>query len=260
VVTGGTRGIGWAIARTAATDGATVVICARDETAVRESVARLKELGANASGIAADVSREGDLARLLEHVTSTWGRLNVWVNNAGVSAGRKKFESLAAAEIDRLISINFAGTMKAARLVIPYFIRQGGGILLNISGKGGDGRAAPFNTTYAATKAAVVSFTRSLAEEYRRYPVSIHTISPGMVATEFYKDVMTGPEMASQARKLAYIMRVVGVPPEEVGRLVVQVATQLPGKVTGKNYSTIRGRRKWLGAARFVWYRFTGKI
>lgn len=197
MVTGGTRGIGWAIAKAAAAEGATVVICARDEAAVRESVSKLKESGTDASGIAADVSRESDLAGLLEHATSTWGRLDIWVNNASTSAGRRPFESLSMAEIAWLIGTNFAGTIMAARLVIPYFIRQGGGILLNLSGKGGDSRPAPFNTTYAATKAAVVGLTRSLAEEYRRYPVSIHSISPGMVATDFYKDVLKRPEMAA---------------------------------------------------------------
>lgn len=260
VVTGGTRGIGRAIAEAAAAEGATVVICARNETAVQERVSTLKELGAAVSGIAADVSRESDLVRLLEHVTSVWGRLDVWVNNAGASAGRKSFESLSMAEIDRLIGVNLAGTLKAARLVLPHFVRQGGGMMLNMSGKGGDGRPAPFNTTYAATKAAVVSLTRSLAEEYRRYPVSIHSISPGMVATDFYKDVVTRPEMAAQARKLAYVMRVVGVPPEAVGKLVAEVAAQRPGKVTGKNYGVIRGRRRWLAAVRYAWYRLTGKI
>jgi len=260
VVTGGTRGIGWAIAQAAASEGATVVICSRDETAVREKVSTLKETGGQASGIAADISRENDLEKLIEHTISAWGRLDIWVNNAGVSAGRKPFRALSMAEIDRLVGVNLAGTLKAARLVLPYFVKQGGGILLNMSGKGGDGHPAPFNATYAATKAAVVSLTRSLAQEYRRHPVSIHSISPGMVATDFYKDVLTRPEMAVQANKLASVMRVAGVPPEAVGRLVVEVASQRPGQVTGKNYSVIRGRRKWLGVIRLAWYRLNGKI
>ena len=260
VVTGSTRGIGRAIAEAAAAGGARVVVCARREEEVAATVAALKAKGAQASGIAADVSREEDLARLLDHARMAWGRVDVWVNNAGVSAGRRPLERLTAPEIDRLMAINLLGTLKACRLVLPFMAKQGGGIVLNMSGKGGDGRPAAYNTLYAASKAGVVSLTRSLAEEYRQKPLSIHVISPGMVRTAFYEETLRRPEMAAQAKSLRYVLNAVGVPAEEVGRLVAEVASQTPGRATGRQYAALRGWRKARSTVLLSWYRVTNKL
>ena len=260
VVTGSTRGIGRAIAEACAQEGASVVICSRQGSAVKETCETLRRQGLNVSGVTVDVSVQGDLERLLQHAIETWGKVDVWINNAGLSAGLRPLEELDHEEIARIVEVNLTGTLKACRIIIPYFVQRGGGVLLNLSGRGGRGEAAPFLATYAATKAAVSSLTKSLAQENKAHPISIHSVIPGMVATDFYKDVKTSPKLAADAQSVPYALEAFGVPLEVVGRSFAQLAAQEPGKVTGKTYALLSGRRLMRGIGLMMWYRVTGKV
>ena len=132
--------------------------------------------------------------------------------------------------------------------------------MINISGKGGRGDASPFMTTYAATKAAVTSLTKSLAQENKSHPISIHSVVPGMVATDLMVDVKTSPGLAPTTESLPYVLKAFGVPLDVVGRFVAEVAAQEPGRMTGKNYSILRGARLLRGIGLMMWYRATGKM
>jgi len=260
VITGSTRGIGRAIAEACARGGAHVVLCSRDQGAVQKAVQELAEEDLEVSGVACDVSVPGDVEKLLQHAVETWGQVDVWVNNAGVSGGYRPLQDLSSSEIAQIVDVNLTGTIRACRAVIPLFRQQGGGVLINISGKGGRGDASPFMAVYAATKAAVTSLTKSLAQENEDYPISIHSLVPGMVATDFFADVETSPRVAETAESLPYVLKAIGVPLDDVGRFVAKVAAQEPGKVTGKQYSVLKGARLVRGIARLAWYRMTGKI
>ena len=260
VVTGSTRGIGRAIAKACAKEGARIVICSRHESAVKETCETFTKQGFNVSGITVDVSNQRDLEKLLQHAIKTWGRVDVWINNAGLSGGFRPLDEMSPEEITNIIDVNLTGMLQACRIIIPYFIQQRGGILINMSGKGGRGEASPFLTTYAATKAAVTNLTKSLAQENKAYPLSIHSVVPGMVATDFYKDMKTSPKLAASAKNLPYVLKAFGVPIDDVGRFFVQIAAQVPGKVTGKNYSLMKGRRLIRAIGLMMWYRATRKI
>ncbi len=151
------------------------------------------------------------------------------------------------------------GLLLACRMIIPYF-RQNKGILINLSGKGGRGDPSPYTTVYAATKAAVSSLTKSLAQENKAYPLSIHAVLPGMVATDLYKDIKTSPDLENDIQNIPLILKAIGVSKEEVGLLFVKIAAQEPGKVTGKIYSLFKGWRLIKGIFLMSWYRLTGKI
>jgi len=260
VITGSTRGIGRAIAEGCAKEGARVVICSRQESAVKQTCETFKRQGFNVSGLAVDVSRQEDLERLLQHAVETWGRVDVWINNAGLSGGYRPLHEMSPEEIANIVDVNLTATLKACRIVIPYFAQQGGGVVINMSGKGGRGDASPFMTTYAATKAAVTSLTRSLAQENKRHPISIHSVVPGMVETDFYQDVRTSPEVEATTQSLPYVLKAFGVPLDVVGPFVAAIAAQEPGKVTGKNYSVLRGWKLIRGIGLLLWYRVTGKL
>jgi NAD(P)-dependent dehydrogenase (short-subunit alcohol dehydrogenase family) len=260
VITGSTRGIGRAIAEACAQEGARVVVCSRQEPAVKKTCETLRQQGFDVSGVTVDVSIPSDLEELLQHAIETWGRVDVWVNNAGLSAGLRPLDELGHEEISRIIDVNLTGTLQACRIILPYFAQHGGGVLINMSGRGGRGEAAPFLTTYAATKAAVTNLTRSLAQENKDHPISIHSVIPGMVATDFYRDIKTSPKLAASAQNVPYALKAFGVPLDIVGRFIVQIAAQEPGKVTGKNYSLLRGWRLIRGIGLMMWYRATGKI
>ena len=261
VITGSTRGIGRAVAEAYAKEGAKVVICSRHESAVKEICKSLVEQGFSVSGVTADVSLQTDLEKLFQHAIESWGKIDVWINNAGLSGGMRVLADIGEEEITSIINVNFTGTLKACRMIIPYFIQQGSGILINVSGRGGHrGEASPFLTTYAATKAAVTSLTKSLAKENKAHTISIHSVIPGMVATDFYNDIKTSPDLAASANSLPYVLRALGVPSNVVGRFFVRIAAQEPGKVTGKVYSVLSGARLIRGITLLMWYRMTGKI
>lgn len=260
VVTGSTRGIGRAIAEACAQKGGRLVICSRDGGAVQKAVRELAQQGFEVSGAICDVSVAGDVEKLLQQAIESWGRVDVWVNNAGASGGYRPLDEMSPEEIAHIVDVNLTGTVRACRAVIPHFIQQGGGVLINISGKGGRGDVSPFMAVYAATKAAVTSLTKSLAQEYKEYPISIHAVVPGMVATDFFTDVKTGPKVADTVESLPYVLKAIGVPVDDVGHFVAKVAAQEPGKVTGKEYSVIKGARLMRGIALLAWFRLTGKI
>lgn len=176
VVTGSTRGIGRAIAEACAIEGAQVVISSRTKEHVESACDSFKQKGLSVSCLQVDVTQESDLKHLMQHAIQTCGKIDVWINNAGLSGGYRYVEDLTPEEIVNIIDVNFKGMLLACRLIIPYFTQNNGGVLLNMSGKGGRLEASPYLTTYAATKAAVTSLTKSLASENKGKPISIHSI------------------------------------------------------------------------------------
>lgn len=261
VVTGSTRGIGRAIAEACAAQGATVVVSSRSAAAVEDAVADIRASGRNASGCVCDVSVPSDLERLLAHVRETHGHVDVWFNNAGISLGYRPLTELTPEELQHIVAVNLLGVEYAARLVLPYFA-ENGGILVNVSGRGGRGDATPYTAPYGATKAAVLQLARSLAAETRRFGrVSVHALLPGMVETDFYGPSMrVSPDLEASARNIPWILRAIGVPRREVGELAARIAAERPGAATGRVYRTVRGVRAMRGVARIIGYRMSGRI
>jgi len=241
VITGATGGVGLATAHAAAREGATLVICGRHADTVAQTVTALRNSGASVSGIRADVSRPEDLAALLEHADTSWGRVDIWINNAGVGTGTCPMTSLSSEDIMRTVATNLIGTAEACRIVIPYLLKQGGGLLFNTAGRGADGKPQGGAAIYSATKAAVLSLTKSLAEENLGQPIGIHAISPGLVMTGLHRsrlDEKANPELAAHTREALARW---GTPPEKVGAYFVEVAVQEPGRLTGHYYRMSAG-------------------
>jgi NAD(P)-dependent dehydrogenase (short-subunit alcohol dehydrogenase family) len=259
VVTGSTRGIGRAIATECASRGAHVVVCSRSEDNVATAVHDLAAEGLRCSGTTADVSSAEDVYHLFEGTLDLYGRIDGWVNNAGISLGYRYFDDIEPDEIRRIVDINVTGTMLACTFLIPYFTEHGG-ILLNMSGRGYRGDATPYTAAYGATKAAITSLTKSLAKENEGSLVSIHALVPGMVDTDFYQDLEVSPRLESTRDNYKYALEAFGVSLEDVGRETADVLSQVPGEATGKIYSLLRGGRTARGIALMSWYRATGKL
>jgi NAD(P)-dependent dehydrogenase (short-subunit alcohol dehydrogenase family) len=242
VITGATSGVGLGTATVAAREGGTVVICGRQAVTVEKTVTLLRETGAKASGIQTDVSDPADLAALLAHADSTWGRVDIWINNAGVGTGTGPLTALTAEDISRTVATNITGTAEACRIVIPYLLKQGRGLLCNTSGRGADGSPQGGAAIYSATKVAVLSLTKSLAEENLGQPISIHAISPGLVMSGLHAsrlDASIDPELAAHTRE---VLARFGTPPEKVGEYFIEVASQEPGRLTGYFYRMSAGK------------------
>jgi NAD(P)-dependent dehydrogenase (short-subunit alcohol dehydrogenase family) len=261
VITGSTRGIGRAMAESCAAEGATVVVSSRTATAVEETVAFLQARGGRASGIACDVSVDSELEALLRHAIDAHGGVDVWVNNAGMSLGMRRHVDTTPEEIRRIVDVNLVGTMLASRLVVPHLVSRGGGVLVNVSGRGGRGDAAAYTAAYAATKAAVMVFTKSLAEEHKRDPLSIFAFMPGMVDTDFYGESMqVGDDLKDLAGNILVVLDAIGTPIAEVGPKLAELAACEPGRETGKVVSVSGGAHMMLGGFKLMWARLTGRM
>ncbi|MDH4139173.1 MAG: SDR family oxidoreductase, partial [Coriobacteriia bacterium] len=236
VVTGSTRGIGRSIADACSRAGAVVVVSSRKEDAVADTVDAFAANDQRVCGMSADVSSAEDVECLFETTLGLLGRIDAWVNNAGVSLGYRPLDECSSEEIDHIVSVNLTGTMLASRLLVPYFTEHGG-ILLNMSGRGHRGEATPFTAAYAATKSAVASITRSVAAENKGRPISVHALVPGMVDTDFYRDLEVSPRLEHARDNWRYAMEAFGVPLEEVGERAVPILAQVPGRQTGRIYS-----------------------
>jgi NAD(P)-dependent dehydrogenase (short-subunit alcohol dehydrogenase family) len=243
VVTGSSRGIGRAIAQTCAQAGANVVVSSRNSASVSRCVEEMRREGLSAKGFAADVSREGDVERLFENSLAEFGKIDVWVNNAGISGGYRTLQSMSAAEITEVIEINLLGTFYACRVLIPYFVSRGGGTIINMSGRGGHGNASPYQSLYGASKAGVTSLTRSLAAENKGKPISINCLFPGMVETDIYKDVQTCPETEPKMGIMPVLLKAFATPMERVQKVAVEMCAVRPGSISGKSYSAERPER-----------------
>jgi len=260
VVTGSTHGIGRAIALSCAEAGATVVVSSRTEASVADTVHALAAAGHRCSGLVCDVLIAEHVQGLFEHVLETWGALDVWVNNAGISQGYRPFDELSAAEVAEIVSVNLTGAMHGCRIALPHF-REHGGVLLNMLGRGFRGDATPHTAAYAATKAALASLTRSLAAENRDRPgVHIHGLVPGMVRTRFYEDIPTSPRLEKTLGNVDLALEAFGVPLDVVGKRTAAFLGGPAWRGTGTTLNLLRGRRLARGITLMAWYGITGRM
>jgi NAD(P)-dependent dehydrogenase (short-subunit alcohol dehydrogenase family) len=189
IVTGGSRGIGRAIARRYVSEGAAVVIAARTAAELEKTAAELRALGGNAAWIAGDVARETDCAALVEKARNEFGGVDILVNNAGEYGPVKPVEEIAPEEWDRVIAVHLRGAYLLTRLVLPVMYARGSGAILNISSLSAKA-AFGWGSPYAAAKAGMLGLTRVAAAEAARKGVRINAICPGPVTeTKMSKDL-----------------------------------------------------------------------
>jgi NAD(P)-dependent dehydrogenase (short-subunit alcohol dehydrogenase family) len=182
LVNAGASGIGAAIADRFRADGAQVSICDRDESAVRDALAR----DPGRHGVVGDVSDVGDTERWVHEVVEAWGGVDVLVNNAGIAGPTALVEDVDPAAWRECLEVNLTSHFLLARLVVPHLKRQRSGSVITISSTAGL-FGYGLRTPYAASKWAVVGLTKSLAVELGPYGVRANAVAPGSVA---------GPRMA----------------------------------------------------------------
>ena len=180
VVTGGGRGIGRAIARRFAAEGAAVLIAARTEAELRSVAAEIESAGGRAAWVTADVSWEADCARIVSTARERFGPVSLLVNNAGDYGPVKPIEEIAPEEWDRVIAAHLRGAFLLTRLVLPEMYAAGRGAIVNISSLSAKS-AFTWGSPYAAAKAGMLGLTRVAAAEGARRGVRVNAICPGPV-------------------------------------------------------------------------------
>jgi NAD(P)-dependent dehydrogenase (short-subunit alcohol dehydrogenase family) len=217
LVTGGSKGIGLAIAHALAAAGASVVITGRDQAALDRAVKSAAE-GTNVRGVRADVQNHEDAARAVAEAVTAFGGLDILINNAGVAA-LMNVADMSVSDWDRTIGTNLSGVFYCTRAALPELRRRGGGWIISISSLASKNAFAG-GAAYCATKAGLNAFSEALMQEVRHDNIRVSCIMPGSVATGF------GGRDVGADWKLA---------PEDVAEVVIDLlehpARSLPSRV-----------------------------
>lgn len=231
VITGSSRGLGQATAVEFQRAGARVVLSSRQLESVQVAVAALPHPEA-AFGLACDVRDLAQVRALADAAVSRFGRVDVWVNNAGVSPGWGKLAEIDPGRWREAFDTNFIGTYNGCRAALEKMLPVQQGQVINILGVGAD-RPAPNQTAYGTAKAAVARLTETLSIEYANRGIAFKAVMPGMIWTEMLTRA-EGVESHLRSR-MEWAMRVFGNPPQVPARFVVQIAGR-----SGENGKTFK--------------------
>lgn len=238
IITGGSRGIGFAIAKELSSQGANIIICSRTEKQLSDAVDTLSGTDKRAFGIVVDVSSFSDCQGLIEFAYSQTGRIDILVNNAGVFGPVGLLETNDPDDWKGALAINVLGAVYCSKLAIPYMKKQGAGKIINLAGAGvGGSKSLPRFSAYYISKTAIVGFTENLAVELEMENIQVNAISPGAVASELTLGLLrldkslVGEEMYQISMQLH---EQGGTPPELAAKLVAFLVSSEADHITGR--------------------------
>ncbi len=189
IVTGGTKGIGYAIAEQLVRSGANVFICARSRDEIEAAIGRLSEHG-TVAGKMCDMRSEEQVKAVLDSCEKRFGGIDILVNNAGVGYMNRTVEDISPDEFRQTLETNLFGVFYACHYAIPRLRQRGGGYIINISSLAGQ-NPHPGMATYNASKFGLNGFTEAMMQEVRHDNIKVSYICPGSVNTEFGGDTVT---------------------------------------------------------------------
>jgi NAD(P)-dependent dehydrogenase (short-subunit alcohol dehydrogenase family) len=244
IITGASVGLGFEIAKKYLEAGASLMICARNELLLDKAALALRRLagaGQSVHALPADVSKSDDVTALIGEALREFGRLDVLVNNAGVAGPYGSIEDVDLKEWFHAIEINLLGSVLLSRAILPHFKKATRGKIIQLSG-GGATSPLPGLSAYAASKAAVIRFVETLAEETRPHHIDVNAIAPGALNTRMLDEfLIAGPERISPAfyeRSLRQ-KKDGGAPLGKGADLAVFLGSSLSDGITGKLISAV---------------------
>jgi 3-oxoacyl-[acyl-carrier protein] reductase len=240
IITGGSRGIGKAVAKAFLANGASVMISARSKDELAQAKAELAKIGGGVEYFAADVSKKADVKALFKKTVEIFGAVNVVVNAAGVYGAIGAADVVDFEKWKATFDINLFGTFNMIQEAIPELAKGGKGKIINFSG-GGDG-PLPYFSAYSASKVAIVRLTETLAEELKERKIDINAVAPGPVNTKILEDGLAAGEKLIGKEAYAKLLKQKGeggVPPEKAAALCVFLASGDSDGLSGKLLSAV---------------------
>lgn len=231
IVTGGSRGIGRAIALAFADAGANIVATSRTPKEVGAVAREIEKRGRRALAIACDVSKPQQVERLVTQTLEAFSKIDILVNNAGISPIWKRIENITEAEWDEILAVNLKGAFLCSREVGKVMIKQQSGVIINIASVAGM-RGTTHMGPYSVSKAGVIELTRVLAYEWAKHKIRVNAIAPGWIKTDMTQWVRAHEQISKSL--------LAGIPmgrfgePEEITGLAVYLASDAASFVTGQ--------------------------
>ncbi len=246
LVTGASKGIGLAIAKSLAAEGTHVVISARGTDELEQAAQEIRTDGGSVYAIAADVTQPDQVKRLVEQTVTQYGTIHILVNNAGGIGGFLPFDALSDEDWQSVIDLNLMSTVRVTRAALPYMQQQQWGRIINMSSESGV-QPDPLMPHYNATKAAIINLTKSLSKAYGKDNILVNVVSPAFIRTPLVKEMMTSraqekgltvseaeADFLKENRPNIVLGRAGEI--DEVAAVAVFLASEAASFVTGSNY------------------------
>jgi len=230
IVTGASKGIGKAIAKAFAQEGASVVLASRSLAVLETSVQEIRKSGGEAMAVSVDVRKVESINDLVKKAVDRYGRLDLLVNNAGITMGGPS-EDLSPEDWRAALETDLSGVFFACQAAARVMIPQGGGNIINISSVNGI-LAAPKRAAYCASKAAVNELTKVLAIEWADRKIRVNAIAPGYIRTELVQDVIDKGAISLEAILRRTPQHRIGEV-EDIASLAVYMASEESSYMTG---------------------------
>ncbi len=255
VITGSSRGFGYVMAEAMLRVGAQVVLSGNSEENLRKAVTSLSALG-TVKGQRCDVREESQVYALARFAVQSFGRIDIWINNAGRTSGAGWMLETPPQQAIDLFLTNDMGTLYGSQVALYFMFQRGEGTLVNVYGNGSFLRPASPTGLYGATKAWITSFTRSLAKEIKGSGIKVIGFSPGMLLT----DMLVNPEVIGEhgkemMQRYALVLRWLAEDPEPAAQKLVETVAS-----GTKEFTEVRMLRPWTILFRLVrtrWQDFT---
>lgn len=238
LITGGSRGIGRETALLFAKANADVAITYRNnDDAANFVVEQIKNMGKRAIAVKGDVSKKSDVQKMVKEIVEYFGKIDILVNNAGIwtygAIGEMPEEVW-----DETIDVNLKSVYLFTNEVVPIMKKQRWGRIINISSTAGQ-RGEAFHSHYAASKGAIIAFTKSLAVELAKYNILVNCVAPGWVNTDMCAEVFKDPDFVEQVKSTIPLGRI--PEPREIAGPILFLASELANWITGATISVNGG-------------------
>ncbi len=231
LVTGGSRGIGRAIALTLADAGADVVVSSRKLASLELVANEIRGMGRRSLAVAAHVRESQDIRNLVDTVKNEFGRIDVLVNNAATNPAMGPLVDMDEKMYDQIMNTNLKGYTLLSQLAAKMMISQGGGSIVNIASILGVKPDMGLGL-YSVSKAGIIMLTKVMAKELGKYHIRVNAIAPGMIQTSFSEALWQNETFLKEELKKIPLNRI--GQPEEIGRTALYLATDASAYVTGQ--------------------------
>ena len=226
IIFGGTSGLGEATAKAFANEGAKVVVTGRDEEDGNRIVKDIKDSNQDAIFVKADVTEKSDIQAVVDKALTTYGQIDILYNGAGIHDSYDNAVELEEDFYDKLMAINVKAPYLASKMVIPHFIKQGGGAIINV-GSQATQMAGPGGSAYVTSKHAILGFSKQLAFDFGSQGIKVNTLSPGFIKTPMTEGI--------EDERLERIPAKRAGKPEEIAALAVFLASDDSNYMQGAN-------------------------